>query len=147
MTGQQKERQRCLIAEDNIVCRSILSGFLNKHYECDFAVNGQEAFELYKLSHNKKKPYQLVCLDVVMPVVDGLEALHKIRCFEKDIAVPPNMEVKAIMISALSSPSTVFKAMYRSGAHGYVIKPVKATDLNTQLVQAGLPSVSPIGGL
>jgi two-component system chemotaxis response regulator CheY len=55
----------------------------------DFAVNGQETIELVKLSIEEDRNYGLVCLDIMMPEIDGTQALKEIRQFEKDKGINP----------------------------------------------------------
>lgn len=138
---QPEEKPRCLIAEDNLTCRAILTGFLKSKFECDYATNGKETIKLFRESHEKNRPYSLICLDIAMPQVDGLEALRDIRQYERISNVSAHHETKVFMITAISSPSAVCEAMYNGGAQGYIVKPLSVKVLNTHFKQAGLPII------
>lgn len=70
---------RVLVAEDDIVSRKFLCKFLSRYGECDQAVDGMEAIDAYIAAVKDQKPYDLICLDIMMPKVDGIKALKTIR--------------------------------------------------------------------
>ncbi len=129
---------RCLIVEDDFISRRILQQHLAPHFNCDIAVDGEEGVESFKLAHAEKKPYDLICLDIMMPKLDGREVLKKIREMEREMEVPPNMEAKIIMTTALDDPKTVFDTYYQGGATSYVVKPIEKSRLLRELRAVGL---------
>jgi two-component system chemotaxis response regulator CheY len=70
---------KILIAEDDMMSRKFLYKFLSKYGECDITVDGMEAIDAFLLALKDKKPYDLVCLDIMMPKVDGLKALKRLK--------------------------------------------------------------------
>ena len=62
---------KILIAEDDLISRKFLSKFLSQYGECDIVVDGLEAIDAYMLAMREKKPYDLICLDIMMPKLDG----------------------------------------------------------------------------
>ena len=71
---------RILIAEDNDINTQVMKRSLDsKGYALDFAANGEVAFEKYQ-----RNDYDLVLMDISMPVMDGLEATKAMRKFEVD---------------------------------------------------------------
>ncbi len=68
------------------------------------------------MAWRKEQPYDLLCMDIMMPVMDGHEALLKIREMEKSLGIFGPEEVKVIMLSALDDAKTVMKAYYKGGA-------------------------------
>ncbi len=115
---------RILIAEDDFNSRKLLKSILSVYGECDLVVNGGEAVEAFMLALSERKPYDLVCLDIMMPVMNGQEALRKIREHEKTRGIKQNKEVVIIMTTAMDTPKEVFKAYYRGGCTDYLVKPV-----------------------
>lgn len=71
-----------LIVEDVFACRKFLQTVLGQFGPCDVAVNGNEAMIAFQDSLNDNKPYDLVCLDIMMPSMNGHETLSEIRRIE-----------------------------------------------------------------
>ena len=72
MAARNSHKQKILIVDDSEMNRSILADMLGEEYSCIEAANGQQAIELMSLYGDK---LGLVLLDIVMPVMDGLEVL------------------------------------------------------------------------
>lgn len=124
---------KCLIAEDHLLSRRILKELLSSQFDCDIAVNGQEAIDSFKLAHESKRPYEVIFLDIMMPEVDGLEALQVIRSMERSMEIPHNMAVKVIMTTALDDPHTVIKSFNQCEADAYIVKPLSRHKLIKEL--------------
>lgn len=115
---------RVLIVEDDFTSRKLLQMILTPHGECDIAVNGDECVDAFKLALREGKPYDLVCLDIMMPQKDGHQALKEIRAIERDHGIKSPGEVKVIMTTALDDPKNVVEAYYKGGATSYIPKPI-----------------------
>lgn len=129
---------KCLIAEDDFISRRVLSELLSPYFNCEIAVDGEETVASFKLAHEAKKPYDLICLDIMMPRLDGREALRQIRALEKEMGVPGNCEAKIIMTTALDDAKTVFDTYYQGGATAYLVKPISKTKLLAEIRSLGL---------
>lgn len=129
---------KCLIVEDDFISRRILKELLSPAFDCDIAINGEEAVTSFRLAHEGKHPYDLICMDIMMPGVDGQEALRRIRELEKDMGIPPKLEVKVVMTTALDDPRTVVQSYYKCGATSYIVKPISKQKLMRELRQLGL---------
>ena len=127
---------RALIVEDEFLSRKVLRSFLLTLFEVDIVVNGREAVEAFKLAHEENTPYDLVLMDIMMPEVDGIEALRKIRELEDQMNLRPR--AKVIMTTALDDPQTVLKSFYDGEASGYIVKPVSRDALYKELEKLGL---------
>ncbi|MEI6841316.1 MAG: response regulator [Methanomicrobiales archaeon] len=105
---------RILIVDDTLFMRTLLKNILfsGGHAIVGEAGDGDEAIEKYK----ELKP-DLVTMDVVMPKMNGIEALKGIKAFD------PN--AKVIMCTAVGQEQMV-KLAIKSGARGYVVKPFQA---------------------
>jgi two-component system chemotaxis response regulator CheY len=127
---------KSLIVEDDFVGRLLLQRYLAPFGPCHVAVNGQEAIVAYGQSIQDKEPYDLICLDIMMPGIDGHEVLKHIRTCE-DAIESPKISVKIIMTTAMADKANVFKA-FRSQCDAYLPKPIRKDKLLEQLVELGL---------
>lgn len=128
---------RILIVEDDLLGRIILRKLLSSRGECDMAVNGREAVEAFRMAWDEFKPYDLICMDILMPEMDGVEALKAIRGFEEERGIFGQARVKVIMITGKDDSKTVL-ASFREGCEGYVVKPVEKENLEKQIKELGL---------
>ncbi|MCQ2535451.1 MAG: response regulator [Lachnospiraceae bacterium] len=112
-----------MIVDDSSLIRKMLRQLLEKNGYAVVAeaVNGQEAVDIYP----DVKP-DLVTLDITMPVLDGVEALKKIKGIDKD--------AKAIMVTAAGQQDRVVDAI-KNGAAAFVTKPFDENDLLKNLEQ------------
>lgn len=133
---------RCLIVEDDFGSRRLLQALLRDYGSIDVVVDGQEAIEAFRLAWEENNPYDVVFLDIMMPNVDGQEALRRIRATEGEIGIPERDQVKVIMTTALGDPENVVEAFYKGGANGYVVKPIERQALISELEKLGLKPVS-----
>jgi two-component system, chemotaxis family, chemotaxis protein CheY len=124
---------KCLIAEDHLLSRRILKELLSPDFDCDIAVNGQEAIDSFVLAHESKRPYDVVFMDIMMPQMDGMEALRQIRSLERKLDVPHNLAVKVIMLTALDDPKTVITSFNECEADAYIVKPLSRHKLAKEL--------------
>jgi two-component system chemotaxis response regulator CheY len=120
---------RILIVEDDFTSRRLLQLMLGTYGTCDIAVNGVEALKACELAHAENNPYQLICLDIMMPEMDGQEALKQNRDREKTLGINPQDEVKIIMTTCDDSPRAVIEAYYRGGCTSYLVKPIEKSKL------------------
>ena len=92
---------RILIAEDDPSSREFLFKLLKKYGECDLAVDGFEALDAFLISVKENNPYDLLCIDIMMPKFDGLKVLKAIRDIEAQRNTVPERRVKIILTTAL----------------------------------------------
>ena len=90
---------------------------------CDVTVDGMEAVDAFLMALEDKEPYDLVCLDIMMPVMDGYQALMGIRNLEKERNIPADKAVKVIMTTALNEEKNV-KMAFELGCTIYSGKPI-----------------------
>ena len=120
---------KILIAEDDVMTRVILQEMLADVGTTHGAENGREAIEIFTQALKERDPFDLVCLDIMMPELNGQDALVQILL---------EYQVKVIMITALSDPENIRKAKEEGRCEAYMTKPVKMDQLLEQIKKLGL---------
>ncbi len=112
---------RILMVEDNLINQKISKVILEKSgCKLDVANNGKEGLEKYK-----ENPYDLILMDIQMPVMDGLEATRRIRQYEKK-QDERHAFIVALTANALESDREKAK---ESGMDGFIAKPFNPKEL------------------
>ena len=130
---------RFLIADDDFDSRRLLQKILYPFGYCDAAVDGEEAVEAFRSALKNGEPYDLVCLDIIMPNMDGQQALREIREVEAEMGVPEGERVKAVMISALDDTKELHDAFFLGEATSYLVKPIRKKTLINEIKNLGIP--------
>ncbi len=131
------KKLKILLAEDDFATRKFMLKFLEKYGEVDVTVDGMEAVDAFLMSLEDEEPYDLVCLDVMMPVMDGYQALMGIRNIEKQRNIAQEDMVKVIMTTALNDERNVKKA-FELGCTVYSGKPLNVDKFEEVLTKLGL---------
>ncbi len=114
---------KILITEDNFVARKILSNFLQKYGPIDVATNGIETIEAIQHALKEGNPYDLICLDINMPRMDGYEALCAIRAHEEEARLMGEKRSKIIMTTGLNDATAVLTS-FRRQCDAFLTKPI-----------------------
>lgn len=128
---------KILLAEDDFVTRKFMVGFLSKYGECDVTVDGMEAVDAFMMALEDDEPYDLVCLDIMMPVMDGYQALMGIRNLEKERGISEENRAKVIMTTALNDEKNV-KMAFELGCTIYSGKPIDKERFEQAMKKLGL---------
>lgn len=105
--------------------------------EVDVVVDGEEAVDAFKMGWEESRPYDVVFMDIMMPKVDGQEALRRIRAAEKSMGIRQVDEVKIIMTTVMEDPKNVIEAFHEGGATAYLVKPVDLEKIRSELGKLG----------
>ena len=132
-----ENKMRILIAEDDFASRKFMLRFLSKYGECDVTVDGQEAVEAFTMALDGEEGYDLVCLDIMMPGLDGYQALKAIRDLEQERGITEDKASKVIMTTALNEGRNVTKA-FELGCVAYAGKPIDQNKFVNVLKKLGL---------
>ena len=114
---------KILIVEDDLASRKFLYKFMADYGECDITVDGMEGLDAYLMALDEGDPYELICLDIMMPKVDGIKVLKTIREIEKQRNIEDDRKVKIIMTTALNDVNIV-NSTFDSGCEVYANKPI-----------------------
>jgi two-component system chemotaxis response regulator CheY len=128
---------RVLIADDDFISRRLMQRHLEKYATCDLASNGSEAVEAFRLALKEDEPYDLICLDIMMPKLDGKEVLGKIRILENKKGIENPDGVKIIMTTSISDRESVI-ALKALQCDAYLVKPVSKDRLIQEVKILGL---------
>ena len=126
---EETKKKRVLIVEDNVINQKILARMLTAGgYEHSVAENGLIGLEMYikgRLDTEGRK-YNIVLMDVEMPIMNGLESTEKIREYEKEHG---ELQTAILGLSGNAREEQINNAI-SSGMNGYITKPYeKATIL------------------
>jgi two-component system, chemotaxis family, chemotaxis protein CheY len=139
ITKLNQQILKILIVDDDFYGRRLLQRMLSPYGECDLAVNGVEAVDAYERSLGDEFAYDLICLDLLMPVMDGQETLKRIRHMEDEREIFGDECVKIIITSAIDDKKNMLTA-FRAGIEGYITKPVDKKKMLNKIKDLGLLS-------
>ena len=128
---------RFLVVEDDFGSRRMMQKLLAPYGDVDVVVDGEEACQAFRIAWEEYKPYDLLFMDIMMPKMDGHEAVRRIRELELELGVKPTDEAKIIMTSVLEDPHNVIEAYYEGGATSYLVKPIDREKLKIELSRLG----------
>ena len=129
---------RALIVDDDFYSRNMIHEILRQVARCDIAVNGEEAIEAFRRGLADSDPYNLICLDLLMPEMDGQQALREIRTLEQEHNVNPQQEAKVVVTTMLADEKETHDAFFLGGATSYLVKPIDEEKLMNELKSLGL---------
>lgn len=110
-----------MLVEDNRVNQALIVAFLKKSgHVCDVANHGVEALGMIQ-----KKSYDLLLMDIQMPIMDGLQTTQHIRALPTPLCELP---IIAVTANALNIEKEAYLA---AGMNGFISKPVSQHDLVT----------------
>ena len=128
---------KALIVEDEFITRKIIQKILSEYGNCDVAVDGEEAINAFNLAWEEKEPYDLICMDIMMPKINGQEALKKIRELENEMKIKPEQAAKVIMVSSIDDAISI-SSSFKMGATAYIVKPVEKHKILDEVRNLGL---------
>lgn len=131
---------KILIVDDDQTSAKLLDSYLKMYGECHIAESGEMALEAIKYAMQNNSPYELVTLDIMMPITDGHETLKIIRELERSALNVSGKMAKIIMISALEDINTVMKS-FEELCDAYMTKPVIRKNLFNELIKLGVISI------
>lgn len=128
---------KSLIVEDEFTSRALLQNLLSRYGDCHVAVSGEEAVSAFRLAVESGHPYGLVCMDIRLPGMDGIDAVRCMRSIEQQCGVISTYGARILMTTASGNPDAVVHS-FHALCDGYFVKPVDAAAFHTELQRQGL---------
>ena len=119
---------RTLVVEDDFTSRLVLHTFLSRFGECHIAVNGKEAVEACRSALERGQGYDLICMDIMMPEMDGREAVKQVRALEDVRGIFSTRGAKIIMTTAVNDSKEVIRCFHEL-CDAYLVKPINLAEL------------------
>lgn len=114
-----------MITDDDENHLLLMRSILAPYGVCDEARDGQEALDAVRSVLDERGRYDMIFLDIMMPVMDGQEALRLIRGLERERGVSAAEQSKVFMTTALDDADNVWQAHFDGLATGYFVKPIR----------------------
>ena len=127
---------RVLIVDDELTSRVILQKFLSHYGETHLCGNGKEAIDAFKNALDQGNAVDLICMDVMMPEMDGPTALIRVRAMEEEKGIARQQGVKVIMTTGLSDKEKEISDL-ACRCDAILIKPVRKDVLRQVLEKLG----------
>jgi two-component system chemotaxis response regulator CheY len=128
---------KTLIVEDDFTSRLILQSYLRDFGPSHIAVNGSEAVAAVQMALDAGEPYDLICMDIMMPGMNGQQALKEIRGLEEARGILSTHGSKIVMTTVLGDMKSICDA-YSSLCDAYLVKPIGQQKLLQELRKLGL---------
>jgi two-component system, chemotaxis family, chemotaxis protein CheY len=132
---------RILIAEDEFISRKVLNNMLSAYGDCDIAIDGTEAVTAFKEALATGSPYDLICLDINMPHLSGVQVIEKIREIEKKQGITGSKMVKIAMTTGNSDTESI-RGSFNAGCEVYLVKPLSREEVIGKLAGLGFRIVA-----
>jgi len=126
---------RALVVDDIEMNRELIGMYLEGKAAVIYAGSGEDALTQADKALTDGKYFDLVCLDISMPGIDGHETLRQLRELE---ASHNSMRATVFMVTGSSSPDDMFEALMNGGCDDYLTKPIMQQSFNELLIKHGL---------
>jgi two-component system chemotaxis response regulator CheY len=123
---------KTLVVEDDFTSSLLLREILKHYGPSHAALNGREAVDAVRTAIDSGEPYDLICLDIMMPEMDGHEALQHIRALEEAKGIIAIRGAKIVMTTALDDSKNIL-ASFKDQCDIYLTKPVDKAKLLGEL--------------
>jgi two-component system chemotaxis response regulator CheY len=117
-----------LLVEDDLTSRMLLQPVLGRYGTCHVASDGHEALKAVRAASEQSTSYDLICMDIMMPGMDGRETLRQLRAIEQARGIRSQNGAKVIMTTSIDDMKEVMRC-FQDHCDGYLVKPVSIPKL------------------
>ncbi len=127
---------RILIADDELVSRSKLEKIMSTFGYCEAVASGAQAIEAFKKAWEEWTPFDLIALDILMPHMNGMDAVLEIRRLEAVKRVADKHRAKILMVTSEAERDVVLTCV-QAGCDEYIIKPFNLKLVSRKMADLG----------
>jgi two-component system, chemotaxis family, chemotaxis protein CheY len=127
---------RILVVDDNPLSRKLMHEMLEQYGDCETAEDGLTAVQLFRDHLQSTSGFELVCLDIMIPGLNGQQVLKQIRELEDEKNL--KKKAKVIMCTSLDDSDNIMEAFTRGQCDAYITKPISREKLHYHLQEIGL---------
>lgn len=121
---------KLLIVDDDKTSGEFLLKVLSEYGHCDIAIDGIEAVDAFIMAHDEGAPYDLISLDLMLPLLDGESVLAAIRRIENERKIEIPKRVRVVVTSALND-NDLTESLKKFGIDKYFIKPIDIAQMRS----------------
>ena len=125
--------KRFLVVEDEEMSRTMLTDILSVYAPTDSAVNGEAGLRLFEQALSSGKPYSLVCVDLMMPVMNGLALVREIKKIEADNLSFGDGHTRVFVVTSNTCPWVKSELVLENLCDDYILKPYDRARIVTSL--------------
>jgi two-component system chemotaxis response regulator CheY len=126
---------KSLVAEDDATSRKLLQIYLSRYGVCDIAVDGKQAVDAVRAACKNRQSYDLICMDLRMPLMDGQDAIREIRKQEDISGV---LKPAKIIVTTIHTDMEDITTALLGRCNAYLVKPIDTAKLKKELKTLGL---------
>lgn len=130
---------KALVVDDCAVSTATISKLLKNYGTVETTDSGQAGLDLLSEAAKSDAPFDVLCVDINMPGMDGFELLKRLKGMPRETA-QSDKTMKVFMTTGQNEIRLVLRAM-EHGCSGYLVKPISEDNLATEMAKIGVPAL------
>ena len=124
-----------LIVEDDLVSQTFMKTVLSQCGQCANASDGEEAVRRYATAAIAGQPFDVVFMDIMLPKMDGLTAIDKIREYEESNPKYVLKPTQVVVVTTTDDSQNIIHAYCTGDVFAYMKKPLERNVLETTMAK------------